>query len=387
MLLKNLLVVVLFSLLSIGFVHAQNKNSNLTIHGKVFFKNDSMSVPGAHILIKNTLYGTTSNAEGYFNLHILEENQHDSLVISFVGHKEFAIKVSEAIKCPTNVYLEEHHMLLNSVLVTSLTGEEIIQRAIDNVNENYPKENNVYDVYFKSTFKTGIKHWQYQEISADVVSKGFFVGHGKRDIKVFLKEKKTNLNIDTDYIGTNGIYLLAQSNWARDFLFKKNLKKYRYTINGITTYQGHEVYKIAVETTFKNATAYIYVTTQNYALVSIDYFYKNTSKVVASKKEWSWLKFRFYIDFYEKDDKWYVRSVNDYRKTLERDGKIHEINRAGRILDVKLGSKYNRLHYVAYDVDLSKYPLPYNSRFWKNYNAPPETVEEKRIKMEIKQQE
>ena len=372
-----------------SLLYAQNEYNRTAVSGNVYFKNDSTPVYSAHILLKNTMFGTSSNADGQFILHIKSKNLLDTLVISFIGYKDFTIKVTEALKSPINVYLEENPLLLSSVLVTALTGKEIIKKAIENIDENYPKKNNFYDVYYKDIYQVGTKHSRFQEVSADVVSKGLFIDiHGKRDFQIFLKGKKTNFHSDTTFLESNGIYLLFGAHWARSFLFKKNLKKYKFTIEGITSYQGYEAYKLLVETTFKDAVAYLYITTKNYALVSVDYFYENPNKrMTNNKNEWSWLKYRFYLDFYENNSKWHIRSINDYRKTIESDNRIHESNRTLRVLNVQTGkNKSEKKNQIGYEADLYNYPMTYNPEFWKNYNAPPETEEEKRIKAELIEQ-
>jgi len=99
--LKALLAIPLLVLMLMAFTKGNtiqgHSESPVLVKGMVIDSEDNGPLPGAAILIKGTTNGTTSDMEGRFEL---ETDQPDAvLVISFVGYKTQALKVSkEAIE-------------------------------------------------------------------------------------------------------------------------------------------------------------------------------------------------------------------------------------------------------------------------------------------------
>lgn len=56
------------------------------VSGKVYFADDSSEVYNAHVYVKGTSYGTTTNKEGEFRLYILPHIAADTIVISYLGY-------------------------------------------------------------------------------------------------------------------------------------------------------------------------------------------------------------------------------------------------------------------------------------------------------------
>ena len=108
--LTRLLPIILFALMGLaGTTLAQNR----TLTGRVTDNSDSKGLPGVNILIKGTSTGTTTNAEGDFQLNV--PNGARTLVVSSVGYtaRETVIGSSNTI----NVSLQSDERALNEVVV------------------------------------------------------------------------------------------------------------------------------------------------------------------------------------------------------------------------------------------------------------------------------
>ena len=97
---------IIFALLLISAVQAQTP----IIKGKVTGANDNEALPGVSVVIKGTQRGTTTNADGAFQIEVPDAST--VLVFSFVGYKSVEEAVGSrteiAVKfAPENKSLEE----------------------------------------------------------------------------------------------------------------------------------------------------------------------------------------------------------------------------------------------------------------------------------------
>src|SRR6266705_1154644 len=64
-----------------------------TVSGKVTSAEDGTSLPGVNVVVKGTSNGTTTNAEGIYNLSISDGGT--TLVFSFIGYKSQEIEIGD----------------------------------------------------------------------------------------------------------------------------------------------------------------------------------------------------------------------------------------------------------------------------------------------------
>ena len=106
---------------------------SIVIEGTIKDANDKEVLPYASIFLKKNYFGTISNTKGDFKIVIPPENKADSLVISYIGYKEQTYSISE-INEPLEIYLEQDQTSLNEVVITNLTAESIVKKAIKKIN-------------------------------------------------------------------------------------------------------------------------------------------------------------------------------------------------------------------------------------------------------------
>ena len=109
----TLAVIVLFS--SADFVSAENNQVNQqpqTLQGKVTDVN-GIALPGVNVVVKGTIMGAISNADGTFSISV--PNQNATLVFSFIGYiaKEVTLTSLQFL----NVTLAEETTALDEVVV------------------------------------------------------------------------------------------------------------------------------------------------------------------------------------------------------------------------------------------------------------------------------
>ena len=68
--------------------------SRIVVRGVVLDARTHTPAPGVTILVKGTNWGTSTNADGRFELTVVPKGRHIELVVAFVGYKTFVKKLS-----------------------------------------------------------------------------------------------------------------------------------------------------------------------------------------------------------------------------------------------------------------------------------------------------
>lgn len=112
--------------------------STLSISGKVVNQETGEPLQFATVGVKGSPYGTISNTDGAFNFYVPSSYTSDTLSISYVGF-ETKKKIIQEIKGPLNISLKESIVYLDEVAVNGeqLTANQIIEKALDKLGENY----------------------------------------------------------------------------------------------------------------------------------------------------------------------------------------------------------------------------------------------------------
>lgn len=378
---KNIVYLFLFIFPFQGFAQ-QFK----TIQGRVFSQNDSIPLYNAHIYLVNKNLGTTSNEEGWFKINVPNNLTEETVVVSFTGYSNFLIDLSENLKDTSYIYLFPSITTLGEVTITAIDGKEIVKRAIEKMPINYPQVDILSDLHYKEILKIDSSYVRYLEIAADFVTKGFDNKKvGRENYKdVFIKGKRASYNYDSAYNGENGLFIVYWLNWARGFLTKGALRECQYEYEGTTTYNGNNVYKIASKRPNSSASALLYISPDDYAVVAIvSYLNNDNQKQPKGNEKWWFLKLQLHVDFRKVEGLWYINSIDDHRVSLHTNGRMHESRRSIRVLDVKNTRKLPLAHKIKPETDLFNYPINYDPQFWRTYNAPLETEEEIRIKKKL----
>src|SRR5688500_7210083 len=103
---------------------ASNVFAQTTISGIV--KNAAGEpLPGANVIVKGTILGTTASSSGNFELKV-KQSPPFTLVFSSVGYASQELEVSEANTSNLDIKMEEQSMLGQEVVVSASRVEESI---------------------------------------------------------------------------------------------------------------------------------------------------------------------------------------------------------------------------------------------------------------------
>ena len=237
--------ILLILILSAGIVSAQNSQS-LVINGKVTDLNGE-PLPYANVAFANNLRGTICNSSGVFKLLIPEKYQQDTLTFSFIGYKSKKVLISN-ITGSVQVMLQESSLALKEAVITSYTGEYLIEKAIGRIPENYHSNQYVSKGFYRVSTQTPDEYIHLSEAVFDI-----YHSTESSSKKPFRLDKMRAIK---DENAAHGItigqspatllsYDIVNSREDSELLSKKGMKNHQFILDGITTYEGIPVYKIS----------------------------------------------------------------------------------------------------------------------------------------------
>jgi iron complex outermembrane recepter protein len=118
---QQLLLVLLFTVFSVGVLLAQT-----VITGTVLDEKTKEPLPGSTIVVKETIMGTATDANGKFTI-TLTKGLPVTLKISNVGYESFEINVTAAGE--QSISLKESPTLMGDLIVTGNRVDEKITKA------------------------------------------------------------------------------------------------------------------------------------------------------------------------------------------------------------------------------------------------------------------
>jgi len=183
--------------------------SMINITGKVIDQQTKEPIGFAHIGIPEKGIGTTSGANGAFDLKLPAEYANSVMTISFLGYETYKKQVSK-IKSPLTIKLKQvPNNLMEVVVLGEGAIEDIIRKAVTAIPTNYPD---------KPTRSVG-----------------------------FYRESRTDENNNYRYLSEGVIDIYKNSYKSSKAGQVSLIEGYNYSIESMTTYDGNPVYVIAFE--------------------------------------------------------------------------------------------------------------------------------------------
>lgn len=165
--------IILIILVAAGTLKAQ-ENINLT--GKVVDGETSTPLSFVSLRIAGKSFGTITNTDGAFNFNIPLVYSEDTLIISIMGYDPYSIKVSDIKETENSIILlKARPIQLDEVVIrdTILSAKEIITRAFQNIENNYPKEPYMLKAFYRETHEENNKSVTLVEAALDIYDKGY----------------------------------------------------------------------------------------------------------------------------------------------------------------------------------------------------------------------
>lgn len=392
-------IAIIFILISLTSFSQENK---ITITGQILDLETSQPISFASIYIKSESIGTTSNENGNFIFHIPTEYKEDIVVISTIGYLSIFKKVSSFAKSE-KIYLSTQTTNLDEIVITAnkkieLTAKQIVQKAYNEIKNNYPTKPYILEGYVRDLQKEDDKYVEYLECAAKFSYEG---NKTQKEPSIELLEVKTSYlankhpwNKNTER--KNSIIDLVEDDLIRfDYGPIKGKIGWKYQLENILPYGNGLVYKvIGVDKPFQTSTLFIDIET--FAFVRIELTRKSTKN-----KSWKrrmtngalQIYYNLVLEYQEYEGKMYLK----YQKE-EDNWQIFEDLESNKILFTKYPKKELFINKIIAE-NLENYPFDknmdistsienqakeFNADFWNSYNIPAQTEQQSKIIEELK---
>ena len=329
-------------------------SGQLKVEGTLVDSLTQEPIPFANVWLKGTSNGTLTNNLGRFTIEV-DTSLSDSLEFSLIGYnpKKHNIHLIPKLR-PFWIELSSKSFELNAVIITPITAQEYIRRAIISIENNYDIGGRKDRYYYREVIKENGTYNRFTEAILDLYQprlnpsvhdtaiiriKGGQVLDNAEYIKFMRKSIKKKVDKDnkkrvkkgeltkeftdaTEYISFSSPYIFIDSNFttkAPSFLDSIHFDKYEYQIEYGYQSKGRDMLCVSFnqkKKVYDNLhCGYIYIVDSSYAIEGIDYGWSEKGKkqlIPAWAKAALWV-YRLQIDdpdlvakirFNESNGKW-----------------------------------------------------------------------------------
>ncbi len=146
----------------------QDPQSFITIKGKVVDAKNKNPLIFATVTVQETNVATVTNLDGEFILKVASSLSNPDIEILYIGYKNKIIPVSNlrADEKGNTIELTQATIPISEVVITPISPEEILEKVIRNVSENYVGIPNLMTSFYRETIR---KNKNYVSIAEAVV--------------------------------------------------------------------------------------------------------------------------------------------------------------------------------------------------------------------------
>ncbi|NHN27794.1 serine hydrolase [Flavobacterium jejuense] len=240
---RKLVISILFFYATIFY------GQEIIIEGFVYNEANKETLSYATISVSNNNIGTLTNNKGEFKIIIPKVMENDSLTVSYIGYKTKRIAVSK-VKNPLIIYLRENETILNEVVVSSLTADSIIEKALENIPKNYNLEPYISNGFYRVTSQKDKSYIHLSEAVFDIYQSKTSKPYQQFKLEKMraIKDERASRGIDLG-LNPNGIYEfdIVHNIESIDLLNKKGLKLHNFKLVGTELVNGNPAYKISFD--------------------------------------------------------------------------------------------------------------------------------------------
>ena len=369
------------------------------LKGKVQDGETSEDLPFVHITYAGNQFGTTTNAEGAFQIKIPNDRQQDTLVFSYMGYESYRLPILQIELSDSTlvIALKPAVFDLPTVEVKPVSALDIIVKTITNIPMNYRQEDYQLEGFYREVgdqiapatpliFSEGVIE----------IDKGFFKKNRNRiQDAVYIKKgyrKKLDYLLkkgeETYQIPpvTQGAHVAVWLDVVRnsDFILtESNYKKYEYEYAGIKMLDKEEILIIKFQPRDPTSrSAYVEgeleITSSTYALVGANYSFTDHGVKLFDQFDQTKLNLKerhFRVRYYPYEGHWYIQSASvdqvfqDSESLLEIDMEMDYITTSVQLNQGASGHKRKKKKdRIRFDEAFSEMVGEIGDEFWEDYN-------------------
>ncbi len=366
----------------------------IIISGTVLDKDTREPLPYASLGIAGKSIGTITNLEGAFDFYLPPEYRNEILVISMLGYTNFEAPIWSLLSTESLVLeMRKSTTVLDEVIIAGVyTGGDILQLALNRIDENYPAEPFMLEGFYRDIKKVANNNIALLEAAIKIFDEDYAAPRNKLKLRERVKLVEVRKSIGYDNKFTQYFH---EGNFLENLLLQNNIRyrqiemdeKFDTHIKRLNDsfYNNQEIYVIEFQ---HDHLLRLYIDKINFSIIHLDYEIGNTGKIEERKKN---LISRFSgrtksIDFREVDGKLYPGYMSMSTRITWYDAKTNELKFETELIQQLLINELtpNTSERISASEKMRSYSLqyqdrPYNKIFWDNYNVIKDTPLDKKI--------
>lgn len=374
----KLLFSLVFFVAMIG-AHAQQ----ITITGKVIDRETKEPLPYASVGINGKPIGLISNEQGEFDFHIPADLRNDILAVNMLGYQIYEAPVWSLLSSePVVIEMQAASVLLKEVIVTdSLRGGEILKLALSRIEENYPGEPFQLDGFYRDVKKMGGTYISLLEAAVKIYDEDYRAPRNKFKLRerVALLEVRRSLGYSSKFTT-----FFDKDNLLEDLLLNNNVRYRQFPDEEVffnsldlepdSYYNGREVYVISNKEEYSLR---VFVDKKTYGIVHLEYTNDHQEKLERKGGlESRFVKIKRIIDFKFFEEKLFLNYLSVTSQVNWYDDETGELKFETELFrQLLINHIYPKAkNRITFGQKMRRYglqyqDLPYNKKFWDNYNV------------------
>jgi len=210
---------------------------------------NNQPIPFVHVMIEGTSIDNVTNSDGRFVLKLPKNLCKVQLLVSHINYESQKVKVSCATKTIAKIILNEHTLNLDEVVVSDLSAESIVRRAIENLKNNFELDSVEYTMFMRET--------EYKDAQPSMLKEYVFeLYHDKKSkpdfhllksrAKAFDAIGKQNIKNER-LISVHATESHMMLRYTDNFLKVPKMKHFNYNLNEEVIRNNESFYIIGVE--------------------------------------------------------------------------------------------------------------------------------------------
>lgn len=275
----------------------------LQVSGRVMDLETNQPLPFANIIYNHT--GTTTNLDGEFVFQITYHRAENLMLVKFIGYETAVVPIQNE-HVGIKIQLSPKTEMLKEVLV--VTADQMLHEVNNYHQINYEFSDQVLSSYYKETVSTNKDCLYLAEGIFDIYYPTMY-SKEKATIHARKTRKKTFTSLDTmgmPLIHGHAADMIEGITRRPDSFIKPDmLSNYIFTKQGVTWYDGREVFEIKFEPKGKkaNCRGTIYIDSESKAIIRAEYEPLLGDQLFWKKVKWT-------EEYKEVNNSWYIHRVS-----------------------------------------------------------------------------
>lgn len=291
----------------------------LIIEGKIIDSN-SEAIPFATISSQKTYAATTTDIDGKYKLVLPENSIPDTLLIRHISYENKALYLTKnTLNKLKTIKLFTKSNEVGIANIYAYTTRTYLEKAIENLNNNYLTETYYLDGFYRQKHKENGKYVRLIEAMSLVEETIFDRGNEKQKEKFFIsKIRRSNVyERNGDKHGDHFVDLMSENpiNYTQvSFLNTNNIHNYDFSFLKSTNPLEVKIYfQNKTWQAAQNKSGFLTINKSDFAITSIEITStKNTNHIKTNKSNWKFQNGTYQAKFIKQNEKYHCSKSSKY---------------------------------------------------------------------------